>query len=369
MKITEARELFPIVNKILYFDAASLTPYCTPVLDAQERFARERRDLGSLQYDEWYERIDNSRKLAAILINASPREIAFVKNTTEGVNLTASIIDWEKGDEVLVCDCDFPTNIFPFLNLKNRGVTVKYVRCKNGRAYLEEIEEEFSDKTRLLSISHVFYNSGYRIDLEELGKLCKERRILLHVDAAQSLGAFKINAEKAGIDFLSACGFKWLLSPLGTGVYFMKKRYIELEPPILGWLSVKDHEKLNTKRLEILKSSKRFEAGTLNIGGFLGMAAAMELINSIGIRTIEKRVLELSQTLAEALDRTGRRVISDIDKKHRSGIICVEKGNITKDHLRERGIVATVRKNLRLSPHIYNDEEEIEKLANAISKL
>jgi selenocysteine lyase/cysteine desulfurase len=339
------------------------------VIKAQERFARERRDLGSLQYDEWYEKIDNSRRRAAGLIQAIPEEVAFVKNTTEGVNLTAQLIDWEKDDEVLGCDCDFPTNIFPFLNLQRKGVSVRYVNCKNGRVHLEDIEEELSDETRLLSISHVFYNSGYRVDLEEVGKLCKERGILLHVDAAQSLGAFEINVEKARIDFLSACGFKWLLSPLGTGVYYVKKRHLEIEPPILGWLSVKDHEKLKTKEYEILKSSKRFEAGTLNIGGFLGMAAALSLISSIGLGAIEKRVLELSQTLAEELMRGGRSVISDLEEKHRSGIICIEKDGVTKKHLNEKGIVATVRKNLRLSPHIYNDEEDIEKLVQAISKL
>jgi selenocysteine lyase/cysteine desulfurase len=171
MKITDIRELFPIVNRTLYFDAASLSPYCTPVIKAQERFARERRDLGSLQYDEWYEKIDNSRRRASGLIQAIPEEVAFVKNTTEGVNLTAQLIDWKKDDEVLVCDCDFPTNIFPFLNLRRKGVSVRYVNCKNGRIRLEDIEGAFSDRTRLLSISHVFYNSGYRVDLEEVGRL------------------------------------------------------------------------------------------------------------------------------------------------------------------------------------------------------
>jgi selenocysteine lyase/cysteine desulfurase len=302
-------------------------------------------------------------------MNATPGEIALTKNTTEGVNLTAQIVDWEKGDVVVVCDCDFPTNVYPFLNLKNKGVNVSYVNCKEGRVSTEDLAEAINNnKTKLLSISHVFYNLGHRVNLEEIGKICMETDTLLHVDAAQSLGAFPIDVMD-GIDFLSVPGFKWLLSPIGTGIYFVKNEHLDKEPPVVGWLSVKDNKQLDTRNYELLDTAKRLEAGTINIGGFLGMRAALRLIDSIGLRAIQRRILELTRMLGEELEGAGLKVLSDLEDEHRSGIICIEKKMVTSDFLRENKIVATIRDNLRLSPHIYNNEEDISKVASALSSL
>jgi selenocysteine lyase/cysteine desulfurase len=366
MRIKDVRSLFPIVKSTLYFDAASLTPYCIPVIEAQQNFMRERREFGSLYFDRWKSEIEECRKLAADLLKAHPSEVALTKNTTEGVNLTSRLVDWQKGDEVLVCDCDFPTNIYPFLNLKEEGVNVRYVKCKEGKIHLEDLERALSNKTKLLSISHVFYNSGYRVNLEEVGQLCSDKGVLLHVDAAQSLGAFKIDVRRAQIDFLSATGFKWLLSPLGTGLFYVNKKHLH-KTPILGWLSVKDPDKLDTRAFELLPSAKRFEGGTKNIGGYLGMLAALKLIHSIGSKEIEEKVLEISQTLGEELKTSGQELISEMDDEHRSGIICIKKRVVTDDFLRKYCIVATIRKNLRFSPHIYNDEEDVSKLIKILS--
>jgi selenocysteine lyase/cysteine desulfurase len=366
IKMNELRHLFPIVNNTLYFDAASLTPYCTPVINVVDRFIKERRDYASSHFEKWKNELESCRVLAAGLLGASSDEIALTKNTSEGVNLTAQLIDWSKGDEVLVCDCDFPTNILPFSNLKEKGVRVKFIECSGGKVPITEIEEGLSESTKLLSISHVFYNSGYRVDLDEVSQLCSENDVLLHVDAAQSLGAFKIDVKTSAIDFLSAPGFKWLLSPIGTGLFYAKKEHIN-KTPVIGWLSVKDFEKLKTRDYETLDSARRFEAGTLDIGGFLGMKAALSLIESISTNKIEKRVLDLSLKLAEGLQNFGLTVKSDLEKGHRSGIISVEKGEISKDFLKRKNITATIREDLRLSPFIYNNEEDIESVLRLLT--
>jgi selenocysteine lyase/cysteine desulfurase len=367
-RIEELRSLFPIVKSKLYFDAASLSPLCKPVVLAQAKYAREREEQASLFLESWTEEIEECRRLVSGLLSSSADEIALTKNTTEGVYLTSLLTKWKKGDEVVVCDCDFPTNIFPFLNIRRKGVSVNYLSCKDGRPIIEDVERALTGNTRMLSISHVFYNSGFRIDLEEIGRLCRERGVSLHVDAAQSIGAFPINVKKAGIDYLSACGFKWLLSPLGTGVFYIKKEHLDKETPILGWLSVQDSEKLNTREYKVLESARRFEAGTMNIGGILGMRAALELIHSIGLKAVQKRILGLSLKLGERLKEEGFSMKSELKEKHRSGIICIDKRKITKEFLRERGLVATVRNNLRLSPHIYNNEDDIEKAVNILSR-
>lgn len=369
MKAEDVRDLFPITERWLYFDAASLSPYCTPVVDALKAFSVERLDFASLYYDRWYGEIEDCRRLAAELINASPEEVALTKNTSEGVNLAAGLVDWRKGDEVVVCGCDFPTNVYPFLNLRRRGVAPRYVECRDGTVAVEDIEAVLTERTRLLSISHVLYGSGYRLDLREIGRICREKDVLLHVDAAQSLGAIKVDVKEAGADFLSAPGYKWLLSPLGTGLFYVRKEHLEgVEPPVVGWLSVNEPEKLDTRGFELLPGAARFEAGNKNIGGFLGMKAALQLISSIGQRQIEKRVLGLSEALADELDRSGLKVLSHMEPEHRSGIVCIEKGKLTRGFLRKHRIVATIRRNLRLSPHIYNTEEEAAEVAGTLSR-
>ncbi len=365
MKIESVPSLFPITKKNLYLDAASLTPYCQPVIDALRMFESERRDAASEKYQAWYDAIEKCRKLAAEMISATPEEIVFTKNTSEGVNLTAQIVDWKRGDEVVLIDCDFPTNTYPFLNLAKKGVKPRFVRCKNGRVDLSDIEKSINDKTRLLSVSHVLYNSGFQMDLKALGDMCQQHGTLVHVDAAQSLGAIKLNVKKLRVDFLSAPGYKWLLSPLGTGLFHIKKEHLH-ETPVIGWLSVKNSEKLDATDYELHAGGRRFECGNQNISGLLGMHAALKLINSWGVDAVENRVLKLSRALAENLDEAGFKVLSEQNAKHRSGIVCIEKGKITKSLLRKQGITATVRKNVRFSPHIYNTEEELLRVVDLL---
>ncbi len=370
MKFSHVRGLFPIVKNTLYFDAASLSPYCVPVVKALEKFGLERQNYASTYFEKWYEEVGKGRNPAAKLLNASPGEIAFTKNTTEGINFTARMVDWRKGDEVFACETDFPTNVYPFMNLQRKGVKVRFINCGDGALTRGEIEKALNPRTRLITLSHVSYNSGYRLNLREIGEMCRENNVLFHVDAAQSMGAFRIDVKKANIDFLSACGFKWLLSPIGTGVFYVKKEHLlNAPPPVLGWLSVKDYKRLKTRDFELLNSAKRLEAGTLNVGGFLGMKAALGLIHEIGLQRIEKRILELSLKLGEEMEMQGIKILSHLEKEHRSGIICVEKKGIKNQFLKKRRIVATLRNNLRFSPHIYNNEEDIGRLVEVIALL
>jgi selenocysteine lyase/cysteine desulfurase len=368
MDFKEVRELFPIVHRFLYFDAASLSPYSLPVIDALDKFEKERINAGSLYYDKWYEEIEKGRKLAARLTNAKIAEIALIKNTSEGINLVTLILDWERGDNVVVSDLDFPANIYPFLNLRKKGVKVRYVKSEKGRVFASDIEKKIDKNTKLVSLSHVLYNNGFKIDLEEIGLLCEEKGTCLHVDATQSLGVIETNVKKAKVDFLSVAGYKWLLSPLGSGFFFIKEEFLD-HSPILGWRSVKDPFAFDVYNYEILDSARRFEIGNLDVEAFLGMTAALELIDSIGIKKIEKRVIELSSFLLEELNNLNVEVISDFERENRSGIISFIDKNITKKDLVDNSVVATIRDYIRLSPHIYNNEEEILRVIRILKKL
>ncbi len=366
MKFKSLRSLFPIVDKFLYFDAASLSPYCYPVIDSVRKFEFERTNYGSLCFDKWSEEIEKCRTLASKICDAKESEIAFIKNTSEGVNLVALILQWEKGDNVVVSDLDFPTNIYPFLNLRKKGVEIKYVKNLEGKVLTEEVENEIDERTKLVSISSVMYGNGFRVDLEDIGKICNEKDVLFHVDATQSLGVFEMDVKSYKIDFLSAAGYKWLLSPLGSGIFYIREELID-DPPILGWLSVKDYKALDVYRYKIKDSASRFEIGNMDLSAIFGMKSALELIFSIGIKRIQERVLELSTLLLDGLENFD--IISLFERKNRSGIVSIKKNNIDEKNLINNGVVASVREYIRFSPHIYNNEEDVSKLLDILKSI
>jgi selenocysteine lyase/cysteine desulfurase len=217
-------------------------------------------------------------------------------------------------------------------------------------------------------LSHVLYASGYRLDVEAIGALCRDRGVHFHVDATQSLGVVPTDVKKAKIDFLSVGAYKWLLSPLGSGFFYIDKKFLD-RSPVLGWLSVENAHELDVHNHEILDGAGRFEIGNLDVGAFLGMAAALDLINSIGVKEIEKRAVGLSTHLIEELNGLGLEVISDFEKEHLSGIVSFLESGITKEDLIKNKIVATVRDHIRFSPHIYNTKEEISRAVEIIGKL
>jgi selenocysteine lyase/cysteine desulfurase len=363
----EVRRLFPITQRYFYFDASTLTPYCIPVLDAMRRFDEQRKKGGSLHWDEWYEGIEDCRAKIAKLINAQPSEVALTKNTSEGVNLVALLLDWEKGDNVVVTDVDFPANVYPFLNLKKKGVEVRFIKGEGGITP-EQVAEVSDERTKLVSLSHVIYRSGYRLDVAEIGRICREMDAYFHVDATQSLGAMRVDVRRMNIDFLSAAGYKWMLSPAGSGLFYIRKDLLGDRTPVLGWRSVKNPEAFDSKNYELADSARRFELGNYDISAFLGMRAALELLSKIGKSRVEKRILELSSMLLDGLKDAGIDVLSDYPKENRSGIVCV-RSMAGENELLEKKVVATVREYTRFAAHIYNDEGDVEGLVEVVQQL
>lgn len=376
MRIEEVRKLFPITEEFCYLDAASLAPSNIYTKKAIEDFYDDALRYGISKFESWKDKIEECRKEAASLIKAKKSEIALVKNASEGINLTALLISWKKGDRIILFKDDFPANIYPFLNLRKKGVDVIFLESQS----LYEIEKAIKKyEPKLLSISSVFYESGYRSDIEGIGKICKKFNVLFHVDATQSLGALELDVKKSYIDFLSSSGYKWLLSPLGTGIFFIRKELLEeFEMPFLGWLSIKNGWKLEKKynNYKLLESAKRFEFGSFNFSCFIGMLSSLKIIKKAGIKNIEKHVLKLRGTLKEelkTLEEKKKIRIIDMPEEHASAIFSFyeikKKKRITKHMLIKSKVIATVRENIRLSPHIYNNEEDCIKASKVIKNL
>lgn len=358
---------FPILTEWIFFNHAAVAPISARAGAAFAKYAREATHDAYLS-GGWYASADECRARAARLMNADASEIAFIKNTSEGLAFVANGWDWQAGDEIVSTAVEYPANVYPWMDLEKRlGLKHVMVPEKNGRIEIEELFNAITPKTRMIAISHVEYASGFRNDLHAIGAFCKARGILLCVDAIQSLGALPVDVRAMNIDFLSADSHKWLLGPEGCGVFFCRKELIASLRPEIGWMNVINAQDYGHYDLTLRDDAKRFECGSYNIPGMLAMNASMQLIEEIGIATISKRILALTDVLVEGLTRKGYDVISSRRPGESSGIVSFTSSmhhhkELNKELMRKKFVLALREGRLRASPHFYNSMEQIERL-------
>ena len=371
-KFTKVRRLFPVTNNLIYLNHAAVSPVSTRAAKSLERQVREQMQYGVEREDLWEERAETARRLAARLLNAKPGEIAFVKNTTEGLNLFARGLDWRKGDNVVLPRVEFPANIYPWLSLESKGVKIKFVEEREGRVPAEDIEKAIDRRTRVVALSFVEFSSGYRNDLELIGRICRRRGVHLVVDGIQGVGALRLDVRKCNLSAMSAAGHKWLLSPQGTGIFYCSGRVMkQLEHPMPGWMSVTGWTDYFTFKYKLFNDSRRYESAQRNLLGLCGLMESLKLIDELGIGNIEKRILEITDYLCGRLEERGFEVFSPRGDGEKSGIVSflTKRRNPEKirEMLRRKGIIVSAREGrLRVSPHYYNSIDEIERFVRAL---
>lgn len=372
MDINSTRELFPIARNYNFQNHAGVAPLCAPAAEAMQRYAREASECANVRTD-FYREVEQVRRLAAQLINAVPEEVTFVKNTTEGLGWVANGLNWSTGENVVTTNVEFPANIYPWMGLQARGVQLKMVPEENGRVPVERIVDAITSKTRVVSVSAVQFASGYRTDLVTLGRICKEKGVLFCVDAIQALGAMPIDVRAMNIDFLSADGHKWLCGPEGCGIFYCNASLIgHLKPVMAGWLCMVDALDFGNYRFEFLDSARKFDTGSYNLAGVLGLGAAIEMLLDVGIDKISAHILMLTDRMVGKLRDKGYRVISSRRAGEASGIVAFisdvhDHAKIQKHLQAEHRIVIAVREGrLRSSPHLYNSIEEIDRLVELL---
>jgi selenocysteine lyase/cysteine desulfurase len=358
------RREFPVTGKYIYLDHAGVAPISLRVKTAIEKFLAESTEGGSFHYPVWAERIVEIRRACLRLVNAVPEEIAFVKSTSHGLSIVAQGLDWRPGDNVLIYEKEFPSNIYPWLNLRSKGVEVRTIPSRDGRILFEDITRLINSRTRLLAISSVQFSNGFRIDLEKVGSLCRDKQVLLCVDAIQSLGMVPMDVKAFHIDFLSADAHKWLLGPEGIGIFYCSNGLAErLSPPLIGWKSVRNELAFDRPDFLLKTNCLRFEEGSMNLLGIFGLGAALDLLFEVGIEQIEQRVLDLGDLILQEAEKRGYHALTPGARHERGGNITVS-GNFDparmRDALREKRIMVNARGGgIRVSPHFYNTEEEI----------
>lgn len=370
--IAAIRNDIPFLKERIYVDNASVSPVPTRVRLAAERFnaiiAEQLRDARTL----WTPVFDRGRALAAKLVGATARGVAYVQNTSHGLSLVALGLDWRPGDNLVVCNQEFPSNYLCWTQLEQQGVEVRRITSADGRLTPDQVQQAMDNRTRLVSVSHVQFFSGFRVDVAALGALCSKTSALLVVDGTQSVGAVGIDVQAAGIDVLVVSAHKWLMGPRGIGfAVFSDKALERITPRVIGWLSVNDPFEFK-RTLDFLPDARRFEPGTPNGSGIFGLAERLAQIDELGMAWIESRVLDLNQQVCASAARHGLRPVYDFERGSRSGIALLKKDGRSVAELlatlNANRIFASVRNGaIRVASHYYNTTDEMERIVSVLA--
>jgi selenocysteine lyase/cysteine desulfurase len=364
------RSELPVTERWAFFDHAAVAPLSARAQRAMHEWAADITENGDVHHGQWMKRVESVRGLFGRLLNCDPLDVAFIKNTSEGVGIVAEGIAWQPGDNVVTAQEEYPANVYPWMNLSSRGVELRRVATRDGRVVLDELLKAMDSRTRVLALSWVEFATGYRNDLDALAAMCQEHGVLSFVDAIQGLGVFPLDLHKTPIDFLAADGHKWLLGPEGAGILYVRRELVEsLRPIDIGWNSVVGAKDFSRIDFDLKPHAGRWESGSLNVAGVMALGASLELLLQIGIENTAARVLELTDHLCrQVATRPYAKVYSSRSPAEASAIVSLtvpDTGALPSvtAALRIKGIVINQRSGrLRVSPHFYNTVEELDKL-------
>ena len=366
------RKLFPAVVGSTYLNTAGGAP--VSLVAAQEGIDYYETSVieGDVHWDDWLRKVEQVRGKLATFLNARADELAFLPNTSAGINIVTRMVEASVKDRgaVVAVDNEFPSCTLPWLQ---RGYDLRFVpTATDGRVQLQQLRQAVGDRPGVLVISYVQYLSGFRHQLSELGQLCRDLDLIFVVDATQAIGAFRIDVRQSNIDFLAFSGYKWANAGYSIGGLYVRQTHLRPdELPVVGWLSAEDPYELLYDRLCLNPRAAALEGGHPLFAGIFTLGAALDLIDEIGIDNIEARILKLTHYLNQRLVEQGVEILSATDDKHRSGItlIAVDDAAAMVSQLEARNIFTSQRGGrLRISLHYYNDRQDIDRFIDALAE-
>ncbi len=374
MELREARSLIPLARHYIHMNHAGVSPMSDRGRAAIERVADA---MATRPYRERWaqEEADRVRELIGELINAVPETIGLTRSTAHGMSLLAQGLDWKPGDNVVGAEWEYPANVYPWMALKARGVEHRQVKPIDGRITPDAVLAMVDARTRVVALSHVQFWNGFRVDIGAIGSECRKRDVLFAVDVMQSAGALRLDVQRMPLDFCAAGAGKWLMGPAGIGFCFCRPDLLErLQPVVVGAASVVGHDRYFEPELELPVHGRRFEESVISLLDTAAFGAALELLLDVGSEVIEARVLELSGKLASGLADRGYELVKPWPRSasESSGIVSFRKpGASAQEVLRDLNsahiVARTHRDFVRLSPHFYNTDEEVERVLGVLA--
>lgn len=358
----DVREDFPALKHSVYLNSAACAPTPRVVRERVAGYLRDLEEGGDASWPQWLEERELVRERVAGLVNASPGEIAFVPNTSTGINLVADLVGPD--GPVLSDEIEFPSVTLPWIH---RGIAVHFAPVVEGIVRREFFELDQAPRAATIALSHVQFSNGCRQDLTAFGALKGDRHLV--VSGSQSVGAFPVDVESMRIDALASAGHKWLCAGYGAGFLYVRSSLLRRRPASAGWMSVRNPFAFDNRRLDLIQEARRVEVGTPAFPGIFALGAAVSYLQGIGIESIAARVLELNGQLTERLEQAGFEVLSP-DGAYRSAqtLCAVPESHRAAEFLQENGILVTVKpEGVRISTHFFNCEEELEACVRGLA--
>lgn len=371
----KVRELFPhLKTGQVYFNHAAIGPWCTLVLDRISEYMKDRSGERVENYSSFLNWSSGAKEKLGRLIGSETDRIAWIDNVSNGLNILARGLNWKTGDRVIINDIEFPSNVYPFLNLKQFGVEIDIVKSGNGIIDPETIINSVTPRTRIISISLVQFLSGYRADIDLLGEFCRSRGIIFCVDAIQATGVVGLDVVKSKVDFLCGGTQKWLMASQGLSyIYVTEELQERITQSSVGWTSVENAWNLLDYDLKLKKTAERFQNGTVNALGVAAFDAVLELFTGLGIKSIESAILNNTKYFIRKLKEIGiEPILKDVSEKNLAGIVTFRHQDSDRifEELQKRKIFAAAREGMiRFSPHFYNTFDEIDRVVDELRKI
>jgi cysteine desulfurase / selenocysteine lyase len=368
------RSLFLATHHYAYLNSAAVSPIPVTAMKAVISQLVDVGSNGSRGYQSWIDTKDRCRETIAGMMNVRPDEIAFVRNTSDGIACIANGLDWQPGDNIVSFAGEFPSNFYPWRNVRDRlGVELRLCPERDGRIDLDEFTAMIDARTRVVAISSVQYGSGYRADLRRIGEAAQAVDALFVVDVIQGLGVFPYDLPGDLVDAAAGASHKWLCSPEGCGFLFLGTRARErVRPTLVGWISVETPWDFVDREQPFKGSTLAWETGTGPSALFYGLEQSLKLLTESGPANIAEYLGRLTDHLCARLDKSRYEIVSSRHPSEKSQIVCIRHrgglapAKIAADLERRKIVVSPRGDRLRIAPHFYNNVEDIERLIAAL---
>ena len=357
---------FPALADWTFLNTATYGQLARRTVDAVAAHFARRDATACSDFLEWFDDADAIRASVGRLISCAPDDIAFITNASTALGLLMTGFDWKPGDQILSLEHEFPNNLYWPALLRESGVEFLEVPWNS-------LEQSLTDRTRLVLVSSVNYSTGFRTPVEELGRTLRDRGILYYLDGTQSLGALTFDVGSVRPDMFAVHGYKWLLSPNGSGFMYVSPALREkLAPNIVGWRSHKDWRRVDSLHHgapEFTPAAEKYEGGMLNFPSLYAMGASVEMLLALGPDRIERRVLELAEACSKTLTGIGAEVDSTGSPIVTARLPGRDAPAVTRALKDQRILISARHGRLRVSTHFYNNESDIQILADALKAL